>query len=77
LLIDIEAETVFVEATGERAIYGFEPGKRLEIFPASKEMFFRREAGSPQIQFDFEGPRKVVGITINPGHWPVKGVRIP
>jgi hypothetical protein len=75
LVVSIEGKEVFVEATGSRAIYGFTPGQRIEILPTSPLTFRSREPGSPRIEFNLDGSGRVIGMTINPGNWPVKAVR--
>jgi len=75
LEVSVDDERVFVEARGDRAVYGFEPGKRVEILPTSPVDFLRKDTGSPRIQFNLDGTSHVVGMTINPGNWPVTAVR--
>jgi len=76
LTVDAVAESVFVEVAGKRAIYGFEPGIRTEILPTSTGVFLRRGTRSPRIRFDSEDSGQVAGMTINPGNWPVKAIKM-
>jgi hypothetical protein len=75
LKVSVDEERVFVEARGDRGVYGFEPGKRVEILPTSPVDFLREDKGSPRLQFNLDGASHVVGMTINPGNWPVNAVK--
>ncbi len=75
LTVEIADERVFVRATGNREIYGFKPGERIEILPTSPTDFFHRDISSPRIRFDCDVSGRAVGMTINPGNWPVKGIK--
>jgi hypothetical protein len=73
LAVEASERRVFVTGTGTRTIYGFEPGQRVEIFPVSEFEFRRKSPNSPRLKFDLDPSGAV--LIINPGHWPVRGVR--
>jgi L-aminopeptidase/D-esterase-like protein len=73
LTVEASERRVFITGTGTRTIYGFEPGQRVEIFPVSEFEFRRKSSNSPRLEFDL-GPSGAV-LIINPGHWPVRGMR--
>ena len=75
LVVHQRQNQVFVEAKGPRKIYGFKPGKRVQVFPTTPLDFYRQEPSSPRLHFDLGSSGQVVGMTINPGHWPVRALR--
>lgn len=76
LVVHLRGNQVFVEARGQRTIYGFRPGNRVQVFPTTPLDFYRQGPGSPRLHFDLGPSEEVVGITLNPGHWPVRARRV-
>lgn len=67
---------LLVEATGERPVYGFAPGERVEIFPTSRTHFFSRNPRGDHLRFMREDGR-VTGLVLNPGPWGLPARKVP
>lgn len=76
LTIVPEGGRLLVEATGERPVYGFVPGERVEVFPTSPTHFFSRNPRGDHLRFMREDGR-VTGLILNPGPWGLPAQKVP
>lgn len=69
LTITREGDRLFAQATGQRPVYGFVPGERVELFPTSDTHFFSRNPRGDRLRFVRDRRNRVTGLELNPGSW--------
>ena len=72
-----EGERLFAVATGERPIYGFARGERVELVPISDTDVRSANARGDRLRFQRDRRGRVTGLDLNPGAWALSARRLP
>jgi hypothetical protein len=77
LTVTREGGRLFVQATAKRAVYGFAPNEKLEVFPTSPENLLSRNVRGDRLRFVRDRRNRVTGLLLNPGSWALPARRLP